>query len=166
MIAGLSPLSLNDGLATPLYDTFISGSEAPDVEGTRYKAIQPEQDLEEVNPAGAPNARLSAQLPWDEVDYVPQRIADRIIWQSVFGASSEPPPPGPNASSIERARATGAMDRFRRGVSPRKWLLRDVEEEEGAEDETQEVGTARLLARSRGISVEEAEEALEEYEGE
>ena len=94
MIVGLRPLSINDLLATPLYDAFISGSEQPDVDGTRYRAIQPQQSLTEVNPANAANAKLSAALPWDKPDYVPQELADRILWQSVFGAGSRPPAPG------------------------------------------------------------------------
>lgn len=130
MIAGLSPLSLNDALATPLYDAFISGDEQPDVEGTRYTAIQPEQSLTETNATGAAQARLSSELPWDKVDTVPQRLSDRIIWQSVFGAGSTPPPAGPNASPVERARATGALRQLRAGKSARRWLLRGAEEEE------------------------------------
>jgi hypothetical protein len=129
LILGLKPLSLNDAFATPLYDAFVSGAQQPDVEGTRYTAIQPEQSLTETNPAGAPNARLSAALPYDRTDVVPQRISDRIIWQSVFGADSTPPPPGPNASPVERARARGALLRFRNGVSPRAWLLETAQED-------------------------------------
>ncbi|MEA2473508.1 MAG: hypothetical protein QOE06_1423 [Thermoleophilaceae bacterium] len=127
MILGLRPLSLNDALATPLYDAFVSGNEQPDVEGTRYHAIQPQQSLTEVNPANAANAKLSASLPWDRVDAVPQRISDRLLWQSVFGAGSQPPPSGPNASGVERARATGALRQYRAGHSPRRWLLRHAE---------------------------------------
>jgi hypothetical protein len=135
LILGLRPLSINDALATPLYDAF---TEQPDVEGTRYRAIQPQQSLTEVNPADAPLARLSAALPWDRADHVPQRLADRILWQSVYGADSRPPPPGPNASPLERARATGALERFRSGRSVRAWLLREGEEEEAEEDEESE----------------------------
>jgi hypothetical protein len=124
MIAGLSPLSLNDALATPLYDAFISGSEQPDVEGTRYHAIQPEQSITETNAANAPGAALSKALPFDTVDAVPQRLSDQIIWQSVFGAGSTPPPAGPNASPEERARATGALRLLRAGKSARRWLLK------------------------------------------
>ena len=90
MIVGLEPLSIHDALATPLYDAFISGSEQPDVEGTRYNAIQPEQSMTETNPEDAANAELSAAMPLDVTDHVPQPIADRIIWQSVFGADSQP----------------------------------------------------------------------------
>jgi phospholipase C len=124
LIAGLKPLSLNDALATPLYDAFISGTEQPDVEGTRYRAIQPEQPMTQTNPASAPNAALSKALPFDQVDAVPQRLSDRIIWQSVFGAGSTPPPAGPHASAEERARADGAMRLLRAGKSPRRYLLK------------------------------------------
>ena len=130
LIVGLDPLSINDALATPLYDAFISGNEQPDVEGTRYRAIQPQQPLDEVNPPNAANAEFSAALPWDKGDYVPQEIADRIIWQSVFGATAQKPPAGPNSSPIEHARAVGALRVFRRGGSPRGWLLRKTEDEE------------------------------------
>jgi hypothetical protein len=115
LIAGLAPLSLNDALATPLYDAFISGSEQPDVNGTRYRAIQPQQSLTEVNSSTAADAKLSAALPWGRVDAVPQRVSDEIIWHSVFGAGSTPPPAGPNASPIERARAVGALRAYRAG---------------------------------------------------
>ena len=94
---------------------------------------------------------------------MPQRLADRIIWQSVFGASSEPPRAGPNASPLERARATGAMRLLRQGKSARRWLLR------GGEDDSEELRgstAASLLAFGSGISLEEAEERLERMEGE
>jgi len=132
------------------------------VEGTRYRAIQPQQSLTEVNPPNAANARLSASLPWDKIDVVPQRLADRILWQSVFGRGSTPPPAGPNASPAERARAVGALRRLRRGDSARRWLLRSA----GEEDETREKAAASLLALGSGITTEEAEERLEELEGE
>jgi phospholipase C len=124
MISGLLPLSLNDALATPLYDAFISGSEQPDVQGTRYTAIQPTQSMTETNPANAPGAAMSKALPWDKVDAVPQRISDELIWQSVFGAGSVAPPAGPNHSPEERARATGALRLLRHGKSARAYLLK------------------------------------------
>jgi YVTN family beta-propeller protein len=142
MIAGLSPLSLNDALATPLYDAFISGSEQPDVDGTRYTAIQPEQSMTETNSSSAAAAALSRALPFDKVDAVPQRLSDKIIWESVFGAGSSPPPAGPNRSPVERARATGALRLLRAGKSARRWLLRGDEDEE-------EAGSARKAAERR-----------------
>jgi hypothetical protein len=160
MIVGLKPLSLNDALATPLYDAFISGDEQPDVEGTRFQAIQPEQSMTEVNPANAPNARLSASLPWDHVDLVPQRIADRLIWQSVFGPGAEVPAPGPNASPLERQRATGTLQTYKAGRSPRRWLLRRLGQSDGGGD-ARGAATAELLSLGLGISPEDAEEMLE-----
>jgi DNA-binding beta-propeller fold protein YncE len=123
-ISGLAPLSLNDALATPLYDAFISGNEQPDVEGTRYHAIQPQQSMTETNAANAAQAKISSELPWDKVDAVPQRLSDEIIWQSVFGAGAVAPPAGPNHSPTERARTTGALRLLRAGRSPRRWLLK------------------------------------------
>jgi hypothetical protein len=145
LIVGLRPLSINDALATPLYDAFISGDEQPDVEGTRYHAIQPEQSLSETNASNAPNARLSAALPWDRVDYVPQRLSDQIIWQSVFGAGSTPPPAGPNRSPLERARAVGALRTYLRGASPRRFLLRGGGEDD--EEASPRRAAERRLAR-------------------
>jgi hypothetical protein len=117
LILGLRPLTIFDANATPLYDAFISGSARPDVEGTRYQAIQPQQSLTEVNVAGAPNAALSRQLPWGSVDAVPQTVSDRILWQSVFGASSIPPGPGPNPSPSEVERGRRALAAFAAGRS-------------------------------------------------
>jgi DNA-binding beta-propeller fold protein YncE len=149
MVAGLLPLSINDSLATPLYDAFISGDEQPDVEGTRYTAIQPEQSMTETNPTNSPQAALSAALPFDKVDVVPQRLADRIIWQSVFGADSVPPPAGPNASPIERARAVGALRRYRAGKSVRRWLIEHAEVEEEEEEGPRAAATDILRAFGR-----------------
>jgi hypothetical protein len=40
---------------------------------------------------------LSAGLDLAKVDTVPQRVLDSILWKSVYGLDSTPPPPGPNA---------------------------------------------------------------------
>src|SRR2546423_1149063 len=66
LIVGLRPLTIDDALATPLYDAFVSGIDPPDVEGTRYPAIQPAQPPDEVNPPTAAHPRLSAALPWND----------------------------------------------------------------------------------------------------
>jgi hypothetical protein len=157
LILGLDPLSINDSLGVPLYNAFISGGQAPDVEGTRYTAIQPDVDLTEVNPPNAVNGALSAAMPFDQVDRVPQRISDQILWGSIFGADSEPPPSGPNASPIERARAVGAMSRYRNGGNVRKFLLAGKE----SEDESRLDVVTQLLMAGTGLSEEEARERLE-----
>jgi YVTN family beta-propeller protein len=110
LITGIQPLALTDGLATPMYDAFISGSQKPD--DTPYTAIQPTYSLKTLNTAASPDARLSDELPWNQEDQVPQGISDQILWQSVFGAKSPPPPPGPHASPEE----------LQRGVAMRKLL--------------------------------------------
>ena len=59
---------------------------------------------------------------------VPQQVMDRVLWQSVYGPHSKPPPPGPNASPAEAARATGAMRVYRRGGNVRRWLARNTKD--------------------------------------
>jgi hypothetical protein len=123
LILGLSPLSLNDALATPLYNAFISGGRQPQADASRYLAIQPQQNMAEVTPSnGTANQRLSAAMPWNSPDLVPQRVSDVILWRSVFGNAAQVPPIGPNASPTETARGQLAMDAYRAGRSVRTAL--------------------------------------------
>jgi hypothetical protein len=111
LILGLRPLSLNDALATPMYSAFTT---TPD--DRPYDAITPTQSLTEVNPPlDLSNARqrLAAALPYDDVDLVPQALFDQVVWYSVHGWSSTAPPPGPDASPEEQARAAVAIQAFR-----------------------------------------------------
>jgi YVTN family beta-propeller protein len=103
LILGLDPLALNDALATPMYDAFISGSQKPD--NTPYTVRAPSYSLTATNSASSPAANLSDELPWNRLDAVPQETADAILWASVHGATATAPPPGPNASPEERERA-------------------------------------------------------------
>ena len=45
-------------------------------------------------------------LPHKAPDQVSQADLDRILWRSVYGAHSTPPPPGPGAEGEK----TGEMD--------------------------------------------------------
>jgi hypothetical protein len=90
---GMDPLSLFDATAVPLYDVFSPGADNAEP----FTAIPPNVDINARNPATAPNAKLSQGLNLNRTDQVPQRVLDKILWQSVHGADSEPPPPGPNA---------------------------------------------------------------------
>jgi YVTN family beta-propeller protein len=94
LILGMHPLSLNDALATPMYDAFDSApsNSAP------YEAITPAQDLNAKNPSGTAGARDSAKIDFRTIDQVSQRRLDQILWHSVHGQRSAPPPPGPNAT--------------------------------------------------------------------
>jgi phospholipase C len=121
LIMGMNPLSLYDALATPMYDCFDTSA---DVSGTRYTAIIPEQDIGETNAPSAPSARLSAELPWHEMDLVPQAVSDEILWHAVYGKSAAPPSPGPSASPIEHARAVNAERLIRNGGNVKQYLRR------------------------------------------
>ena len=110
LILGMRPLSLGDGLATPMYDVFRA---TPRTDSTVYTAIQPDQSLTATNSAGAPAAQASARLPFTRVDAVPQAVSDRILWQAVHGARSRPPAPGPNASREEHERALEVLRELR-----------------------------------------------------
>jgi YVTN family beta-propeller protein len=121
LIAGINPLSLNDALATPMYNAFISGDAQPD--NTPYSVVAPSYDIAQKNVAGAADARLSSALPWNRLDAVPQEMSDRILWASVHGASSTPPSPGPNASPAEHDRAGIARAMLRAHKNVRALLL-------------------------------------------
>jgi len=62
-------------------------------------AIPANIDLLTRNTPAAPWAALSSRLPLAEVDAVPQWQLDAILWKSVYGVNSTPPPPGPDADS-------------------------------------------------------------------
>jgi YVTN family beta-propeller protein len=110
VILGLQPLSVFDAVAEPMYDAFSTTAD-----DSTYDAIQPEQDLLAVNPPNAANGELSAKLPFNRVDAVPQAISDMILWQRVHGAKSKPPAPGPNASQREHERAIDVLQRIESG---------------------------------------------------
>ncbi|MFI5100366.1 MAG: bifunctional YncE family protein/alkaline phosphatase family protein, partial [Actinomycetes bacterium] len=97
LIVGLKPLSLNDALATPMYDAFTSKA----VNAAPVPALTPQINLVSRNQTTAPDSQVSARLPLGETDAVPQWQLDSILWHSVYGANSAPPPPGPGADPGE-----------------------------------------------------------------
>jgi hypothetical protein len=92
LIMGMRPLGLGDRLATPMYDAF----QAKPANDAPYTAIPAKVDLLERNPSSGPGARASARLP-QGLDEIPQREMDALLWKSIHGWDSTPPPPGPNA---------------------------------------------------------------------
>jgi len=92
LIIGMEPLTLNDAVAAPMYDVFTN---TPDL--APYSAIVPAYNRSTLNTAASPDAALSKSLDFSELDQVPQRVLDRILWHAVHGAKATPPPPGPNA---------------------------------------------------------------------
>jgi hypothetical protein len=139
ILAGIDPLSINDGLAAPMYDAFATTA---DVEGTRYTAIKPAQPLNEINGQTAPMAALSRALPLDRPDLVPQALLDRILWAAVHGADAPAPAPGPGASPVEHDRALGALRAIARTGDARAWLAGQAGTDAG------EQAVARAVAAS------------------
>jgi DNA-binding beta-propeller fold protein YncE len=104
LILGMNPLGLFDALATPMYDAF---SATPD-NSEPYDALPENVDLLDTNGNTAANQALSAGLDLTHgIDRIPQRQLDAVLWKAVHGASSTPPPPGPNAEGIDEAEADG-----------------------------------------------------------
>ncbi|HZM65344.1 MAG TPA: alkaline phosphatase family protein [Nakamurella sp.] len=95
LILGMKALSINDVLATPMYDVFTPTA----ANIAAVTAIPSNVDLLERNTAISPLARESSKLPLGQTDEVPQWQLDNILWQSVFGAGSTAPPPGPGAEA-------------------------------------------------------------------
>jgi hypothetical protein len=91
-------MNLFDAVATPMYDVFGGG---PD-NAEPYTAIGPNVNLLDRNTSSTAAAKTSSKLPFDKLDQVPQRNLDSILWKYVHGARAKPPPPGPNASRIDR----------------------------------------------------------------
>jgi hypothetical protein len=93
IIVGLKPKHLAEALAVPLYDALTSSPGNSDP----YDAITPSVDMTATNPNTARNRRASAGLNLTELDRIPQRRLDAILWRYRHGPGSAPPPPGPNA---------------------------------------------------------------------
>ena len=97
LIMGMKALSLNDALATPMYDAFTSEP----LNSAPVDVIPAKVPLLERNTQAAPWAAVSNRLALDKLDAVPQWQLDAILWKSVYGADSTPPPPGPGADKYE-----------------------------------------------------------------
>jgi DNA-binding beta-propeller fold protein YncE len=97
LIMGMKPLGLFDALATPMYDAFTP---SPD-NAAPYDVIPSPISKTERNPSGTAGAREAAILP-KCLDCIAQPDMDRMLWQSVHGLRSIPPPPGPNADGNDK----------------------------------------------------------------
>ncbi|HEV3229842.1 MAG TPA: alkaline phosphatase family protein [Solirubrobacteraceae bacterium] len=100
LIMGMRPLYIGDQLATPMYDAFQSSP----VNAAPFDAIGPKVNLLATNPA-ATSASAARELRFRGLDQITQEAQDRLLWRSVHGPSSPPPPPGPNA--VVEQTATG-----------------------------------------------------------
>jgi hypothetical protein len=93
LIMGMNPLGLHDAVGVPMYDAFQT---TPD-NAAAFTYIPAKVSLLETNPSSGPGALASARLP-QGTDEIPQRKLDALLWKSIHGWHSSPPPPGPNAS--------------------------------------------------------------------
>jgi hypothetical protein len=95
LILGLKPLNLFDATATPMYDAFnpSPGNSEP------YNAVPATYPLLEENPSNptSATARRASGYNTHVPDHISQRLLDEVLWKSVHGPRSKPPPPGPNA---------------------------------------------------------------------
>ena len=88
LILGLPPMSQYDAAATPMFDCF-TGKYDP-----RPYVMKPARiDLTTMNRADAYGAKISDELPLEEVDEAPDGLLSEIVWKAVKGAHSEMPAP-------------------------------------------------------------------------
>ncbi len=90
LILGLPPMNQMDASATPMFDCF---TETPDF--TPFTALANNVPLDEMNPDPKKiadpllrkNAYASARLPLDKVDQCPEDVMNRILWHAMKGSS-------------------------------------------------------------------------------
>jgi hypothetical protein len=97
LIMGMKPLGLFDALATPLYDAF--GPQPSNDAPVDY--LPSNVNRLDRNPSGGAGARMAARLP-KCLDCMAQQDMDALLWKSVHGVRSTPPPPGPNADGVDK----------------------------------------------------------------
>ena len=87
-LLGIAPLTYFDDRAVSILREFGT---KPLVEP--YKCRQPEVSLDEMNAPDAAGGQQSSQWDFRGPDRAPWLELNRVIWQSVKGEASEPPPP-------------------------------------------------------------------------
>jgi hypothetical protein len=87
-ILALGSLTYFDDRAASLLSEFQA---QPDL--APYSARQPRVSLEEQNSLDSPGAKSSAQWDFRKADRAPIQDLNRVIWQSVHGATSAAPVP-------------------------------------------------------------------------
>jgi DNA-binding beta-propeller fold protein YncE len=98
LVLGMNPLNLFDALAVPMYNAFAPTRVNPEP----YNAIVPNVNMTARNADTAQNRRVMRPLNAEKLDSNPQHEVDKVLWWSVHGFDSKPPPPGPNASGKDQ----------------------------------------------------------------
>ena len=111
-ILGLDSLTYFDDRAPSLLGIF---QKQPNLEPfTHLPARVP---LNEYNSPNAPGAKQSASWDFSHPDSAPDQELNRVIWQSVKGKDSEPPPPVYSLQAAGAVRSQSPMIADRRGLS-------------------------------------------------
>ncbi|MBL7828482.1 MAG: hypothetical protein JNJ57_17750 [Saprospiraceae bacterium] len=97
LILGLPPMSQYDAAATPMWRCFTA---VPDF--SPIKAIEPGVPLDDRNAWVEPLSRISETWNLAELDAVPEREFNEVLWKAVKGLSSEMPAPRRAAWITER----------------------------------------------------------------
>ena len=115
LLLGLQPLTMQDALATPMYDAFIKTTDKPNT--ATYTAIKPKYSPTTVFTASQARRmnRIAGKLPYGDLDAIPQPLFDRMIWGSIFGNARKVPGPGPNSSAAELERNAIALKALNAG---------------------------------------------------
>ncbi len=88
LILGMPPMSQYDAAATPMYRAFTS---QPDF--TPFKSVEPLININERNVADNELSRRSQYFNLAELDAVPEREFNDVLWKSIKGLNSEMPAP-------------------------------------------------------------------------
>jgi hypothetical protein len=88
LILGLPPMSQYDAAATPMWRCF---TDKPDF--TPIRAIEPGVSIDERNAWVEPLSRISETWNLAEVDAVPDREFNEVLWKAIKGLDSEMPAP-------------------------------------------------------------------------
>ncbi len=88
LILGMPPMSQYDAAATPMYRAFTS---QPDF--TPFKSVEPLININERNVADNELSRRSQYFNLAELDAVPEREFNDVLWKSIKGLTSEMPAP-------------------------------------------------------------------------
>ncbi len=86
LILGLPPMSQYDAAATPMWRCFTA---APDL--TPFRALPAQVDIEERNVAVNELSRISETFNLAQVDAVPDRLFNEVLWKALMGTEMPAP---------------------------------------------------------------------------
>ena len=88
LILGLPPMTQYDAGATPMYRCFTN---QPDF--TPFQSVEVPVNLDDLNIAHTPSAKLSEGLVFDEADSNDDNLFNEILWKGIKGETAQLPAP-------------------------------------------------------------------------